>query len=80
MDFQTFMLGLGETIGMTVISTFLAYIVGLPLGVLLNITSKTGIKPNRYINISLGILVNILRSIPCLLLIIILIPLNSSKM
>lgn len=78
MDFQTFMLGLGETIGMTVISTFLAYIVGLPLGVLLNITSKTGIKPNRYINISLGILVNILRSIPCLLLIIILIPLNSS--
>lgn len=61
---------------MTIISTILAYIVGLPLGIILTITSKDGIKPNRYLNIILGLIVNILRSIPCLILTVILIPLN----
>ncbi len=67
-----------ETVLMTVISTSLAYLVGLPLGVLLNVTSKNGLKPNKFINTILGIIVNFLRSIPCLILTVILIPLNRS--
>jgi D-methionine transport system permease protein len=55
---------------MTGISTLLAYIIGLPIGVLLNVTSKKGIKPNKVINSIVGTIVNILRSIPCLLLIL----------
>ena len=67
-----------ETVLMTVISTSLAYLVGLPLGVLLNVTSKNGLRPNKLINTILGIIVNFLRSIPCLILTVILIPLNRS--
>ena len=67
-----------ETVLMTIISTSLAYLVGLPLGVLLNVTSKNGLRPNKFINTSLGIIVNFLRSIPCLILTVILIPLNRS--
>ena len=67
-----------ETVLMTVISTSLAYLVGLPLGVLLNVTSKNGLRPNKFISTILGIIVNFLRSIPCLILTVILIPLNRS--
>lgn len=67
-----------ETVLMTIISTSLAYLVGLPLGVLLNVTSKNGLRPNKFINTVLGIIVNFLRSIPCLILTVILIPLNRS--
>ena len=67
-----------ETVLMTVISTSLAYLVGLPLGVLLNVTSKNGLRPNKFINTILGIIVNFLRSIPCLILTVILILLNKS--
>lgn len=68
---------LGETLLMTLISTFLAYVIGLPIGILLNITSKKGLIPNRPVNLIVGGIVNILRSIPCLLLIVILIPLSN---
>ncbi|MBQ9456916.1 MAG: ABC transporter permease subunit [Bacilli bacterium] len=61
---------------MTLIATFLAYLVGLPLGILLYQTGKKGLRPNRPLNLVLGIFVNILRSIPCLILIIVLIPLT----
>ena len=63
-----------QTIGMTFISTILAYLIGLPIGVLLNITSKNGLKPNKIVNQILGIFVNILRSIPCLIIVVILLP------
>ena len=66
-----------ETILMVLVSTLIAYIIGLPLGILLSITSKKGLKPNKYVNTILGIIVNILRSIPCLLAIVILIPLSN---
>ena len=65
-----------ETIFMVVISTTLAYLVGLPLGVLLHVTGKTGIHKNRPLNFILGIIVNFLRSVPCLILTVLLIPLN----
>ena len=73
MEWNEFFLALGETVGMTVIATALAYLVGLPLGVLLYVTGKKGLRPNRVLNFIIGILANILRSVPCLILIIILI-------
>ena len=66
-----------DTLLMTTISTAIAYILGLPIGVLLYITSKKGLKPNPVINTILGTIVNVFRSIPCLILIIILIPLTN---
>ena len=65
-----------ETIGIVFISTFLAYLIGLPLGVLLNTSSKNGIKPNKYLNTILGLVINILRSVPCLIIIVIALPLT----
>ncbi len=67
-----------ETLLMTLISAFLAYLVGLPLGILLYVTSNNGILKNKPINLILGTLVNILRSIPCLLLIVLLMPITRS--
>ena len=78
MNFETLIIPTLETISMTLISTILAYIVGVPLGVILSITSKKGIKENKWVNIPLGFFINIMRSIPCLLLIIILLPLTRS--
>lgn len=66
-----------DTLLMTSISTVIAYILGLPIGVLLYITSKKGLKPNPILNTILGTIVNVFRSIPCLILIIILIPLTN---
>lgn len=63
-----------ETIGVTLIATVCAYLIGLPLGIILNVTKKNGLKPNSFINFILGLFVNILRSIPCLIIIVILMP------
>lgn len=65
---------LGETLMMTVISTLLAYVLGLPCGVLLHITSSNGLKPCKPLNFVVGFIVNILRSIPCLIVIVLCIP------
>lgn len=66
-----------STLLMTTISTVIAYVIGLPIGVLLYVTSKKGLIPNKIVNSILGTIVNIFRSIPCLLLIIILIPITN---
>lgn len=57
-----------STLVLTLGSTLLAYLIGLPLGIILILTDKDGIHPNRPINLALGVLVNILRSIPFLIL------------
>lgn len=64
----------GETLLMTLISTLLAYILGLPCGVLLNVTGKNGLKPCRWLNFTAGLIVNVLRSVPCLIVIVLCIP------
>ena len=76
MNFSDLLVSILETLGMTLIGTFLAYLIGFPIGVLLNISSKNGIKPNKILNSILGFFVNIMRSIPCLLLIVVLLPLT----
>ena len=63
-----------ETIYLTVISTLLAYLFGIPLGVILNITSKKGIASNKWVNAPLGILINIFRSVPFVILLVAIIP------
>ena len=67
-------LGFIETIYMTVISTALAYIIGLPLGLVLVVTDKDGIHPIPWLNSLLGMIINFFRSIPFLILLIALMP------
>jgi D-methionine transport system permease protein len=66
--------GLRETVYMTLVSTFLGYVIGLPVGILLTVTDKDGIKPNAFIYRILDVIINIMRSIPFLILLILLIP------
>lgn len=66
--------GLVQTLIMTVLSTFFAYLIGLPLGLLLVVTAKGGISPNSTIHKMLNGIVNILRSVPFLILLIAIIP------
>lgn len=66
--------GFIETIYMTVISTVLAYIIGLPLGLVLVVTDKDGIHPISWLNSLLGMIINFFRSIPFLILLIALMP------
>lgn len=66
--------GIGETLYMTLASTFVGYLVGLPLGICLAVTDKDGLTPNKLIYKALDFIVNVLRSIPFLILLILLIP------
>ena len=66
--------GIGETLYMTLTSTVIAYILGIPLGVLIYITGKDGICRNRIINFIAGVLINIVRSVPFLILVVAIIP------
>ncbi len=66
--------GIGETLYMTLMSTFMGYVFGLPLGVALAVTDKSGIKPNIVVYKILDFVSNIIRSVPFLILLIVLIP------
>lgn len=66
--------GVWETLYMTVISTVLAYVIGIPLGVLVFVTSGDGICPNRPVNFIFGLLINLTRSVPFLILLVAILP------
>ncbi len=66
--------GFGETMYMVIVSTALAYILGLPLGVILTITDEGSIAPSKIVNKVLGFIVNMLRSVPFLILLIAILP------
>ncbi len=66
--------GVFETLKMTVYASFYAYLVGLPLGILLYATAKDRLLENRPLNLIIGFVVNILRSLPFLILLVLLIP------
>ena len=66
--------GIWETIYMTLLSTGIAYVIGLPLGVILNVTSPNGLSPNRIINKVLGFIINFMRSIPFIILMVAFLP------
>ncbi|SMC47444.1 D-methionine transport system permease protein [Oscillospiraceae bacterium] len=66
--------GILETLQMTFFASLFSYIVGLPLGVLLYATSKGRLLENRAVNFVVGLIVNIMRSLPFLILLVLLIP------
>ena len=66
--------GIGETLVMVFFSTLFGYIFGLPLGVVLYMSDTDGIKPNKKLYRILDVIVNIGRSIPFLILLILIIP------
>lgn len=66
--------GVRDTVYMTFVSTFLGYVLGLPMGILLTVCDKDGIKPNRFIYRILDFISNVVRSIPFLILLILMIP------
>ena len=63
-----------DTLVMTLASTLFAYVIGVPLGVLLVITAKDGLWPQRALNTVLGWIVNVGRSIPFIILLVAIIP------
>ncbi len=66
--------GIGETLLMVFVSTLFGYIFGLPLGVCLYMSDKDGIRPNKVVYRILDVIVNIGRSIPFIILLILIIP------
>lgn len=67
--------GTKETLYMVSIASIIAFIIGIPIGILLVVTDKGGIFPLIKVNKTIGLLINIIRSIPEIILIIILLPL-----
>lgn len=70
----TMLKGIWETIYLTLASTAIAYLIGLPLGILLCITDRDGLKPIVWLNKILSAIVNIFRSIPFLILMVAFLP------
>ena len=68
--------GTWATLYMTLISTLFGYILGLPLGIVLAVTDKEGIRPNAVVYKVLDFIVNMTRSIPFLILLILVMPLT----
>lgn len=63
-----------KTLLMTVIATAVAYLIGLPIGVSLIVTGPNGIRPAVVYNKIMGFIVNVIRSVPFLILMIALMP------
>lgn len=68
--------GIRDTVYMTVVSTLFGYILGLPLGIALTLTDKNGLCQNRTIYRTLDVVINITRSVPFLILLIVVMPLT----
>ena len=66
--------GILDTLYMTLASTLFGYIIGLPMGIVLTVTDKDGIRPNAAVYKVLDVISNLLRSIPFIILLIVLIP------
>ena len=66
--------GIGETFYMVLLSSALSYIIGIPLGIALVVTDKDGISPVPVFNRVLGVVINLLRSVPFIILLIMVLP------
>lgn len=71
---EEYLNGFLMTVLLTVGCTLISYLIGTPLGVLLSVTDKDGIRPNRAVNSVVGFLVNIFRSIPFVILLVVALP------
>lgn len=68
--------GIWETFYMVALSSFLAYLIGLPLGIILVVTDSDGIYPIPLLQKILGLVINLMRSVPFLILLFIVLPLS----
>lgn len=68
--------GIRDTIYMTVFSTFFGYLIGIPLGIALTLTDKNGLRQNQAVYRLLDVIINITRSVPFLILLIVVMPLT----
>ena len=66
--------GIKDTLYMTLTSTLIGYVIGLPMGIILTVSDKDGIKPNAVLYKILDVIANLIRSVPFLILLIVLIP------
>lgn len=77
-NLSLYTIAIQETFFMTIFSSALSYAIGIPLGVLLYCTDKEGLTPNAGIYNVLSIIVNIFRSIPFLILLILVLPITKA--
>lgn len=75
-EIQMILEGIRDTLYMTIVSTLFGYVIGLPWGIALTVTGKDGLRPNNIIYRILDVVTNIMRSIPFLILLILLLPLT----
>ena len=75
-NWQMILTDTGVTLYIVLASTLLSYLFGIPIGIILVITSKDGIHPMPKLNAVLGVIVNLLRSVPFLLMIFMIMPLT----
>ena len=68
--------GLLETLFMTLLATLFGYLLGLPIGITLAVTDRDGIRPNAAVYKVLDVIANIIRSVPFLILLILIMPLT----
>ena len=61
---------------MVALSSLLSYLIGIPLGILLIVTDKDGIQPNGIINTVLGVIINLMRSVPFIIMLLAALPLT----
>lgn len=74
MTVNMLLLGIGETLFMVFASSLLAYIIGIPLGIILVVTDVDGIKPIPVLQKVLGLVINLLRSVPFIILLLVMLP------
>lgn len=77
-DLSLYTTAIAETFFMTLVSSFISYVIGIPLGVLLYSTAKDGLTPNSGVYNFLSLIVNIFRSIPFLILLILVLPVTKA--
>ena len=65
-----------ETLAMVIVSSFFAVLIGLPIGLILFATKKGSIAENRFLYRFLDVIINIFRSMPFLILMILVFPLS----
>jgi D-methionine transport system permease protein len=76
LPFDRLLGSLGETLVMTAVSGAISFAVGLPLGLVLVATAPGGFWENRWVNRSVGAIVNGFRSLPFIILLVAVIPLT----
>lgn len=70
--------GIGETLYMVGLASTLSYLIGIPLGIILVVTDKNGIRPLPAVQTVLGIAINLLRAVPFIILLIMVIPITQA--